>query len=157
MRVTRWGSSELLEPAKFASALPGALVDLTFVLKHHYINKDGSSVNSYTASVEQIIILKPAPPAVRSPFQDRHKAGALSISQSPRKSSAKEATRSEQVAAADTFGPHSTRRSEKRSMPDGEPVASSSKKTKVVSDHVVRQRIYTHSKIDISVYLNRST
>lgn len=137
MRVSKLGSDELLEPSKFRTALPGAMVDVTFILRHHYFK----GVNSYSAYIQQVIILKSAPPAIPSPFQDRRKGGALSFSQSPRKSPSKAGpSRNEQIAAVNAFGPVSTRAAEKRKLPDSEMVASSSKKAKEVSYHNFSRR-----------------
>jgi hypothetical protein len=139
MRVARLGSQELVDPSKFATALPGALVDVTFILRHHFIRGNntngGEDSNTFQAFVQQVNILKPPPPPVSSPFQDRRKGGALVIKQSPRKSSSKQGpSRSEQVTAVDAFGPQAaTRAAEKRKRPDSEAVASSSKKPREVS------------------------
>jgi hypothetical protein len=106
MRVTRWDDTEFISPTRFSTVLPGALVEVTFSLKHYYIKKNNVETNSFSASVQEVVILKPAPPSVPSPFQNRKIAGALSVSQSPRKSPSKSGpTRGEQETAAASFGP----------------------------------------------------
>ncbi|KAF9470665.1 hypothetical protein BDN70DRAFT_939522 [Pholiota conissans] len=134
MRVSRWKQNKLIEPAQFASTMTGALVEVTFVLRHYfYKERQGSKVskdtNSYTAQVHEIIILNSAPPRVRTPFQNRRVGGAISVSQSPKKTPSKETTpsRGEQVAAANAFGPQTPTR-EKRKRTDDEPAASTPSK-----------------------------
>jgi len=74
--------------------IKGALVALTFRLKHYYIQD--KKYDTFSATIEQIIVLKRAPPQQPSPY--RHGAGPVRLPTTG-------PTRSEQVAAVSAFYP----------------------------------------------------
>ncbi|EDR03105.1 uncharacterized protein LACBIDRAFT_307571 [Laccaria bicolor S238N-H82] len=81
-------------PMNVTETIKGALVELTFRLKHYYIQD--KNYDTFSAAIEQIIVLKRAPPKQPSPY--RRGAGPVRLPTTG-------PTRSEQVAAVSVFYP----------------------------------------------------
>jgi hypothetical protein len=75
----------LVPPTELAERLPGALVQLNFVLKHWYFEKDNRTniFDSYSARLKQIIILEEAPPALPDPYAGLFRPLQLPIEDEP--------------------------------------------------------------------------
>ena len=81
-------------PINVTETIKGALVELTFRLKHYYIQD--KQYDTFSATIEQIIVLKRAPPKQPSPY--RRGAGPVHLPTTG-------PTRNEQVAAVSAFYP----------------------------------------------------
>ncbi|KAJ7036333.1 hypothetical protein C8F04DRAFT_1258185 [Mycena alexandri] len=59
----------LVAPASVEKMLRGALVECTYKIMHYSFEKEGSAVSSFTADIQQIVILKHGPPAPAPVFR----------------------------------------------------------------------------------------
>ena len=56
-------------PEELSSNLKGALIELTFTLRHYRIKNASQDYDTYTGTIKQIIILERAPPKKVSPYR----------------------------------------------------------------------------------------
>ena len=82
-------------PEKLPSILKGALVELTFTLRHYHIKNATQDYDTYTGTIEQIIVLDRAPPKKISPYRKREGPVRIRPSNVP--------SRAEQAAAVCAF------------------------------------------------------
>lgn len=89
------------DPAQFESKLVGALIEVTFSLKHYYMAATSTRTKAYdtfSAKIESISVLSPPPVVRRSPYKETiYTRKPKPMPQMP--------TRGEQVQAAKVFGP----------------------------------------------------
>ncbi|KAF8180866.1 hypothetical protein BJ912DRAFT_929188 [Pholiota molesta] len=89
-----WSNTKLLKISDFHRSLSGALVEVDFCVKHYFMKKQGEQdlnrgTNTFSSDMQQVNILRFAPPPIPSPYAGRAVAGPLRISQSsPKKSKA---------------------------------------------------------------------
>ena len=82
-------------PEELSSNLKGALIELTFTLRHYRIKNASQDYDTYTGTIEQIIILERAPPKKVSPYRSGDGPVRIRPSNVP--------SRAEQAAAVRAF------------------------------------------------------
>ena len=71
---------QYVEPVHVSSVLKGSLVKLHFRLKHYFIKRETGNYDTFTGTIEQIIVLKRGSPEVKSPYRkDIHKGLFYSV------------------------------------------------------------------------------
>ncbi|KAF8067620.1 hypothetical protein FPV67DRAFT_1764371, partial [Lyophyllum atratum] len=66
-------NNNFVSPERVTGCLRGALVECYFRIKHHYIAGGEVKFNTFSAILEQVIILRPALPKVPSPYRNNRK------------------------------------------------------------------------------------
>ncbi|KAF9472625.1 hypothetical protein BDN70DRAFT_938047 [Pholiota conissans] len=107
LRVHRYGVQTALKLKDFESELAGALVEITFSLKHYTMgaNTPGGPTNTFSGAMHQVLILQDAPPPAISPFDEDQRQGPLRLRQESPKKRKRAITDGDQIAAAQVFGP----------------------------------------------------
>jgi hypothetical protein len=60
---------QYVEPMHVPSVLKGSLVELHFRLRHYFIKRETGNYDTFTGTMEQIIVLKRGGPEVKSPYR----------------------------------------------------------------------------------------
>lgn len=75
---------KFVEPADVPSALENALVEVHFSISHYRIGKDATSIDSFSAIVQQVLILKTGVPKKSSPYKRKNfREGPVRIKPAP--------------------------------------------------------------------------
>ncbi|PPQ82748.1 hypothetical protein CVT25_009302 [Psilocybe cyanescens] len=102
-RLPLYDANENLDtkPETWESKLVGAMVEVTFSLKHYHMAANSQCVkasDTFSAKVESVSILRPPPPVLRSPFKNL--ASPKKLPRTPQTPS-----RGQQIKAARSFVP----------------------------------------------------